>query len=174
MDICYIITINYLTHRVAFLSFVCSERGIGLLWVLLRGPIHSFACSRPPQVHYVHPRLGKCAHLRGQCMHNSQMLYRSNNIIPPNDVISWLKNCSNNVSNLCSPLQSPLIKLERLQNFNFNLRKLSLRKVTKLFWNQNNRKSGALEPFFLDRKKFYFHRFKKAHLKLLCAILKKL
>ena len=61
VDICYIITINYLTHRIAFLSFVCSERDIWLLWVLLRGPIHSFACSRPPQVHCVHPRLGKCA-----------------------------------------------------------------------------------------------------------------
>ena len=75
MDICYIITINYLTHRVAFLSFVCSERDFWLLWVLLRGPIHSFACSQTPQVHCVHPRLSKCALLRGQCTHNYQLLY---------------------------------------------------------------------------------------------------
>ncbi len=73
MDICYIITINYLTHRVAFLSFVCSERDFWLLWVLLRGPIHLFACSQPPQVHCVHPRLGKCALLRGQCTPIPQM-----------------------------------------------------------------------------------------------------
>ena len=48
---------------------------IWLLWVLLRGPIHSFACSQPPQVHCVHPRLGKCALLRGQCTHNHQLLF---------------------------------------------------------------------------------------------------
>jgi hypothetical protein len=77
VDICYIITINYLTHRVAFPSFVCSESDFWLLWVLLRGPIHSFACSQPPQVHCVHPRLGKCALLRGQCTHNYQLLYHT-------------------------------------------------------------------------------------------------
>ena len=56
-------------------SLLCSDYYHWLLWVLLRGPIHSFACSQPPQVHCVHPRLGKCAHLRGQCTHNYQLLY---------------------------------------------------------------------------------------------------
>ena len=56
-------------------SLLCSDYYHWLLWVLLRGPIHSFACIQPPQVHCVHPRLGKCALLRGQCTHNYQLLY---------------------------------------------------------------------------------------------------
>ena len=36
-----------------------------LLWVLLRGPIDLFVRRVPPQVRPAHPRLGKCALLRG-------------------------------------------------------------------------------------------------------------